>query len=180
MGEVGAIRLHAMAAGIKVFASQNVFRVEHAYQFVAGKPGHCFVHFQHNVLVVRALAFVICLEGNAWDFRQSAAVRMVIAMIDDNKLVDAFERGEAHGGADFGHFSVRADVNHVVVTAEAEIAHQAHLRGQGVVIGENRATLKSVKELCGVEAEDFAATEAANQFAFIRAAECVGGVKQKL
>src|SRR5579872_7230228 len=105
---------------------------------------------------------------------------MVIATIGGHELVDAFERGETHGRADFGHFSVRANVNHVVVTTEAEIAHQAHLRRQGVVIGENGAALKSVEELCGVEAEDLATSKAADQFAFVGAAEGVGGVEQKL
>src|SRR5579872_2035779 len=105
---------------------------------------------------------------------------MMIAAVGFYKFVDAFERGEAHSRADFGHLTVRANVNHVVVTAEAEIAHQAHLCGQGVVIGENGATLKSVKELCGMEAEDLATPKAANQFAFVGAAKGVGRIEQEL
>ena len=104
----------------------------------------------------------------------------MIAAIDRHEFGDTFQRGESHGGAHFGHFAIRANVDDVVIAAEAEIAHEAHLRGQRIVVGHDGAALKGIEELRSVEAEDLATSEAADGFASVGAAKCVGRIKQEL
>ena len=86
----------------------------------------------------------------------------MIAAIRLHEFANAFERRKPHGRADFGHFAVRADVNHVVVSGEPEVAHQAHFRRQCVIVGHDGAALEAVDKFRGVKAEHFAATEAAD------------------
>ncbi len=175
MGKVGAIGLHAMAAREEIAAGQDVFGREHGEQFVAREAGSGFVDFEDNVLEIGALVFVVGHQGDAGDGGDFAAVGAMVAAIRLHEFAEAFERSEAHGGAGFGHFAVGADVNDVVVAVEAEVAHEAHFSGEGVVVGEDSAAFEGVEELGGVKTEDFAAAKAADEFAAIGAGEGVSG-----
>jgi len=98
---------------------------------------------------------------------------MVVSPVGLDEIVQVLEIGESHRGRDFGHLPVRPRVDHVVVTREAEIAHEAHFLGELVVVGDDRAAFERIEELGGVKAEDFAFAEAAQKFAAVRTSEAV-------
>ena len=178
MGKVRTVRLHSMAARKEIAARQDVFGEQHVDEFVASQTRRSLIDFQDNVLVVGPLAFVVGHHTHARNSIQLAPVCRVVATVRLYEFINAFQRSESHGSTDFRHFAVRADVDDVVVAAETEIAHEAHLFGQDIVVGQDRAALKGIEELGGVEAEDLATSEAADRFALVGAAEGVGRVEK--
>src|ERR1700685_1286690 len=180
MGKVRAIRLHAMAARKEIAARQDVFGKQHLDEFVAGQIRRPFIDFQNDVLIVGPLAFVIGRHTDARNSIEPTTIRGVVATVCLYEFLHALQGSKSHGSTDFRHFAVGADVDDVVVAAEAEVSHKAHLFGQDLVVGQTRTALKGIKELGGMEAEDFATSEAADQFALVRAPESVGGVEKEL
>ncbi len=53
--EIAAIGLHAVATGVKIAASQDIFSFEDLDNFIAADTGLRFVDFKDNVLIVAAL-----------------------------------------------------------------------------------------------------------------------------
>ena len=69
---------------------------------------------------------------------------------------------QPHRRIDLRHLAVGAWMDDVVVTDEAEVAHQPHGFGQLVVVGDHGAALEGIEYLGGMEAEYLAAAEAAD------------------
>ena len=104
----------------------------------------------------------------------------MIAAIDRHEFGNTFQGSESHGRTHFGHLAIRANVDDVVIAAEPEISHEAHLRGQRIVVGHDGTTLEGIEELRCVEAEDLATSETADGFASVGATKCVRRIKQEL
>ena len=141
-----------MASGEEVSPRQDIFADEYGDQFIPGKSRICLVNFNNEVLIISGLRAIIGHQGQARNPSQFSGISLVITAVLANKFAHALQGGQTHRGADLSHFSVRSDIDDIVVAAEAKVAHEAHLFGQLVVVSENGSALEGVKKLCCVKA----------------------------
>src|SRR5438445_10813613 len=104
----------------------------------------------------------------------------MIPTVGLHKFLDALKRREPHCRAHFCHLAVRPYVDDVVIAAESEVAHQPHLFGQNVVVGQHSATFERVEEFRGMKAEDLATPEATDRIAFVGASKRMSRIEHKL
>src|SRR5690606_9218961 len=90
------------------------------------------------------------------------AIRQIVTSIGRDHFINEVQVDQTHGGGDLNHLAVGAHVDHIVETGESEVAHQAHLFGERIVVRENGTALETVEELGGMKTQNFACAEISN------------------
>lgn len=137
-------------------------------------------NFKHHILVIVALALVVSIEGKSFNGLDPLSIGLVVAPVGGDYGIDVLEVGQTHRCADLDHLAVGSRVDHVVEAGKSEVAHQAHLVGQRIVVGNDGPAFKGVEKLGGVKAQHFAGAKIADHRAAQAAAEGMGRVVHQL
>src|ERR1035441_227692 len=133
MGEERPIRLHAVAAGIKVAARQDFFGVQDLDELVPRNLGQLLLYLQDNVLIIAAFGFIPGEHPNARKSGQLTPILKVVPAVVRDKLIQALQARQAHGGTDLVHLAISADILDVVVSVAAKVLDQkSHVEGKSV------------------------------------------------
>lgn len=169
-----------MAARIKIAARHDIFRLQNPDQLVAAEADLLAVNFHDDVMKVHFVRCAVIKELQPRHAGEAFAILLVVATIGFDEIFDRVEAGQAHGGADFVHLAIDAEMDDTIVAAEPEIFHQPDLRRDFVVVGCDGAAFECIENFGGVETEHFGVTEVADHLAFVGTSERVRGIVDQL
>src|SRR6266567_2426936 len=105
-----------MTSGIEIAACDHILSPENLEQLVAANAGHTVVDFHNNVLIIALLSLVEAEHLHTGHTCHFSLVLLIVAPVNGDKVVQAFETRQSHHGGKLAHLAVNANVNNVVVS----------------------------------------------------------------
>src|SRR2546423_108570 len=105
-----------MTAGIEIAACDHILSPENFEPLVAANARYTFIDLQNNVLIIALFSLVEAEHLHARYTCHFSLVLLIVAPVNGDKVVQAFEPRQSHHGGKLAHLAVNANVDDVVVT----------------------------------------------------------------